>query len=478
MSEQTAFKDPWLQTQFVEGGVNADAAIRNLTQLNGVPIKELERRMRPAGAGGNLPGMRSYDGFLGQNESLLEALVGQNQIVREAGFTHQELASWLKLAMDREEEGSKRFEYNGMTFTVDLLTTLCAGQTSPFANGQKSDAEAVGWDGEYVLRNHSTGRKLEFTPQIAEWIRKYGFYEGFETPYHVSPKDIIDIFTRKDRIFNTLGEITQLQADKRMNEGWHFAACGTVDEAKTHSQIGEYVTRALDDIKPYAYRQSQNDLVEVISDNSLIVCRFFQQSPFIKSEIGLAVYDTSNRRLLYRSDDSEVFEMQRVENEDGSTRLVTTHLDHKGLPSKHKRWISATPDSNGCQIFERGEIFQLVSLESLFQYGKVTVDSQDSMTRYENQDVVLFFQGFHRIGHAIGCCYVQDKRTGKRSLLRLNHDSMVKLLGNDVQGVSGVSKVTDVHLFKAAVEFTVHVGNKPFDLEMNLHDQSFRKSRR
>jgi hypothetical protein len=478
MKEKSARSDSVTQNQFVEGGVSTDVAIQNLTQLNGVSISELEERMRPAGAGGNFPGMRSYDGFLGDDESLLEALVKQNQMVREAGFTHQELASWLKLAMDREEEGVKRFEYNGMTFTVDLLTTLCAGQTSPFANGEKSDTELVGWDGEYVLKNHSTGRLLEFTPQIAEWIRKYGFYEGFETPYHVSPKDIIDIFTRKDRIFHTLGEITQMQADKRMNEGWHFTACGTVDEAKTHSQIGEYVTRALDDIKPYAYRPSQNDLVEVISDNSLIACRFFQHSPFTKSEIGLAVYDASSRRLLYRSDDSEIFEMERIKNEDGSTRLVTTHLDHKGLPSKHKRWISAKPDQNGCQIFERGEIFQLVRLDYLFEYGRTTVDSQDILTRYENPNVAFYVQGFHKLGQAVGCVYIHDKSNGHRSRLALTGESLTKLLGNEVQGVTGVSQVTDVHLLKGAVEFTVHVGNKPFDLEMNLHDQSFRKSGR
>ena len=48
--------------------------------------------------------------------------------------------------------------------------------------------------GIYIVTDIQTGKKIEFTPNIPRWIQKWGFYEGFETKYHVDPLKIIDFF--------------------------------------------------------------------------------------------------------------------------------------------------------------------------------------------------------------------------------------------------------------------------------------------
>src|SRR5689334_6137986 len=78
----TAAKDP--KTGFTVGGKNATSLIPSLTELNGRPIAELEKDMRP--------GESSAKGFLGARERLLDILAEDNKyVVDTLGRTHQEL---------------------------------------------------------------------------------------------------------------------------------------------------------------------------------------------------------------------------------------------------------------------------------------------------------------------------------------------------------------------------------------------------
>ncbi len=74
---------------FVIGGSNTNETIYKLTAINGVPITELEAKMRPK--------QESLAGFLGEDEKLLDVLVMDNTTVKEAGLTHQKVAHPLKL---------------------------------------------------------------------------------------------------------------------------------------------------------------------------------------------------------------------------------------------------------------------------------------------------------------------------------------------------------------------------------------------
>jgi hypothetical protein len=57
-------------TGFIVGGTNKSELIRSLTQINGIAIADLEKSMRPSAL--------SENGFLGNDERLLDVLVADN----------------------------------------------------------------------------------------------------------------------------------------------------------------------------------------------------------------------------------------------------------------------------------------------------------------------------------------------------------------------------------------------------------------
>jgi hypothetical protein len=187
------------QTGFRVGGTNATDLIRNLTQINGKTIAQLEKDMRP--------GQYSEDGFLGPTESLLDVLAENNQfVVDELGLTHQELARYLQVfarigfiqlgqiteSKDERErdrkwsEKERGFLFHGRRFKVDFLGGTLGSQESPFDDGTQTNCEAM-------VYNLDNGKKLWYSLLVPDMIERYGFYEGKGTRYRVDPREIIEV---------------------------------------------------------------------------------------------------------------------------------------------------------------------------------------------------------------------------------------------------------------------------------------------
>jgi hypothetical protein len=174
----SAEKDP--KTGFIVGGRNATSLVRSLTELNGRPIAELEKDMRP--------GASSAKGFLGARERLLDILAEDNRYVVDAlGQTHQELALHLRVAAAiGEKKNLQNFVYHGRRYRITLEYTL-GYQDSPFNDGTRTSGDAT-------LENLSNGKKLHYSLLVPDMIERYGFYEGHGTPYRIDPKKIVDVF--------------------------------------------------------------------------------------------------------------------------------------------------------------------------------------------------------------------------------------------------------------------------------------------
>jgi hypothetical protein len=208
-------KDP--ATGFMLGGKNPTALVKSLTQINGRSIADLEKEMRP----GNMTLAGSVQGFLGNDESLLEVLAADNQtIVEELGLTHQELArhlhaiaalgSWLRHCGKEGEE----FVYLGSKFKVSLRS-FKGYQYSPFHDGTKTDTDME-------IENVATGKKLSCSLLVPYMIERYGFYEGKGTRYRVDPREIIEVLD-----FLKAKIKTQQSADKLLSYGYSPAALKT-----------------------------------------------------------------------------------------------------------------------------------------------------------------------------------------------------------------------------------------------------------
>jgi hypothetical protein len=177
-------KDP--RTGFVVGGKNTTDVIRGLKELNKRSIADLERDMRP--------GKLSTKGFLGAEESLVDLLAADNDLVLgRLGLTHQALARPMLVvgAIARKNLPPKgdetySFRYQGKRFRVSLLTFRGIVH-SPFEDDTKTNNEVT-------VENLDNGKKLKYSLLVPQMIERYGFYEGKGTPYRVEPSDIVTVF--------------------------------------------------------------------------------------------------------------------------------------------------------------------------------------------------------------------------------------------------------------------------------------------
>ncbi len=173
------------KTGFVVGGSNATALIESLTEMNGRPIADLERDMRP--------GASSEAGFLGPNERLLDVLAADNRyVVDRLGLNHRQLARHLhalpaialrRLVNSRALEAE--FPYQGRRFKVTLHPTR-GFQDSPFLDGTRHGTNAT-------VTNLDNGKSLDYALLVPYMIERYGFYEGRGTPYRVEPSQILAV---------------------------------------------------------------------------------------------------------------------------------------------------------------------------------------------------------------------------------------------------------------------------------------------
>jgi hypothetical protein len=170
---------------FIVGGKNPTALIKTLKEINGRPVADLEKDMRP-GAPGEV-GSRA--GFLGPKESLVAVMAADNAyVVDELGLTHQALARPLRVfgaiahrewkeAMDGK---GHEFAYHGRRFRVKAVRYK-GYQESPFLDDTRTDTDVT-------VENLDTKKSLKYSLLVPDLIERYGFYEGTGTPYRVDPK--------------------------------------------------------------------------------------------------------------------------------------------------------------------------------------------------------------------------------------------------------------------------------------------------
>jgi hypothetical protein len=167
-------KDP--KTGFVVGGKNDTALIRKLTEINGISIGDLEKKMRPKAL--------SKVGFLGAEEKLVDVMAADNAyVVDELHLTHQELGRHLQALAAAGDNDA--FNYHGRKYkiTVTLAKNFI---DSPFADGTKTNTDVK-------LHNLDTGKKLQYSLLVPLMIERYGFYEGQDTPFRVDPRYIVEV---------------------------------------------------------------------------------------------------------------------------------------------------------------------------------------------------------------------------------------------------------------------------------------------
>jgi hypothetical protein len=164
------------KTGFVVGGKNDTALIKKLTEINGLTIAELEKKMRPKAL--------SKVGFLGVEENLLDVLAADNAlVVDQMGLTHQDLAWHLRvLAAAGDNEA---LAYEGRKFKI-AVGTAKNFIDSPFADGTKTNTDVK-------LHNLDNGKKLQYSLLVPLMIERYGFYEGQDTPFRVDPKQVVEV---------------------------------------------------------------------------------------------------------------------------------------------------------------------------------------------------------------------------------------------------------------------------------------------
>lgn len=400
------------ETSFRVGGINTERAIRQLADLNGIPMAELERRMRPNKAEGKSPGMYSYDGFLGKDESLVESLLRANQIVIKNCFTHQQLASWLELAMQVNYSGKKNFEYNGMRYEIFHTGTHSKGQESPFRNPNLRNDPEEGWDGLYTLRNLTTGRAINFAPPLCRWIRQWGFYEGFGTPYHVNPQEIIDIFTKKDRVYETWEELTARYKREYQKQGWKKIAITSPDMVLSSNPfLYKALVRYEDDPK------GKEKVVQVLEDDSFLVATLGFYNPFVRFDFSFVVYDKQARRFLAASREVAEFEIKRITG--GRGVVIKTAIRRKDEP-EGEIIVSSEIDKEGWLVRKRGSCTQ-VEEDGLFEGYKgdcPRYSSLDQVEAYRNGRIDFLVQDLEGSG-VICLLYKKDRlaKTAERILL-------------------------------------------------------------
>lgn len=204
---------------FVIGGVNETSAVRNLTEINGIPIAHLEEAMRGgfnstpediedfketfAGTPPNTFGERALtlyvDIFLGPEESLLDILAQDNDAVLSLGLTHQQLAEFLDnfTRIQHPTADASEFVYGQHqgtpfgTFTIGNRSYSMekaggrGGENSPF-NDDLSGAM------DFFVTCLDDSSKIQFGSMQPELIRRYGFYEGRGTAYRIDPRELAE----------------------------------------------------------------------------------------------------------------------------------------------------------------------------------------------------------------------------------------------------------------------------------------------
>lgn len=167
--------------------------------INGIPVSVIEQRMRP--------NMRSNAGFLGEDEKLVDVLKKDQETVNSLGLTHKEIVRPLEdfntqyvLKSVENPDWAKtntKVTINGKDYRMEAQRWFGPIVSPLLAGGDNGDWRKATNSEIYVtLTDEKKGKSRSFSPLAISLIRDYGFYQG-NTPYRVSPEEIVDFFDLK-----------------------------------------------------------------------------------------------------------------------------------------------------------------------------------------------------------------------------------------------------------------------------------------
>ena len=223
-------------------GLHSEQELENTKFITGRSLAEITHLGRPNGL--------SQGGFMAEDETILSVIQSDNQIVRELGLTHPQLAKPLfhilnlmdtDLSLNRWNMAKHHWEnikyifYNGQKVFVDVEDTK-GGQKSIFDDGIEGGFYIKIWrelsseEQQFLQQNygHLSAAEMERLKQLLstmntgemepQYIMRYGFYEG-HTYWRTDPIAIAFIFGLK-----TLSEIEETYDGKLFEKlTTHFA---------------------------------------------------------------------------------------------------------------------------------------------------------------------------------------------------------------------------------------------------------------
>ncbi|NUP27290.1 MAG: hypothetical protein HOQ44_11470 [Nocardia sp.] len=207
-------------TGFVRGGDNPTSRIEQLTEINGYPLDDLERWMRPFDlttwdpAAPNSFG--SVAGYLGTHDSLRQTLARDNDLVRNLGLSHTDLAQAIHVdhTLARRYGVHSYSGEGGHTYTSERTSHSMGPQRSPFRDNTSGmyDSHAT---------NTTTGASVNISELGSHMIERYGFYQGLGTSYRSAPEDIISTFGHLLDRGGGPERLQQVLTEVNTRHGWH-----------------------------------------------------------------------------------------------------------------------------------------------------------------------------------------------------------------------------------------------------------------
>jgi hypothetical protein len=180
-----------VESGFIIGTTNDEAAIMRIFTINGHSMEELDRVLSHVNRGS--PFTRRSHAFLLPGETLVSHMLDARDSVSVHGLTHQDLAIPMKyiLELNRAQYvGSKAdITYRGIPLHV-RVTHYRGGWLTPFDSRNAHT--------EIAVVNKKNRRGCVYCNLTPETVWRYGIYYGIEIPsgisYPVDPEDIISVF--------------------------------------------------------------------------------------------------------------------------------------------------------------------------------------------------------------------------------------------------------------------------------------------
>lgn len=139
------------------------------------------------------PGVLSQDGFLGENESLKEVIEKDAETLKDMGITYDDLANKLDNLIKAAFSSGKKSARVG-NYKIWIIQ-YCGFQICPWTQDIHSGQCTAGGGPDYSsndwkIRNLRTKQEMSGSGLVVHLIREHHFFEGFETPYRVDPREL------------------------------------------------------------------------------------------------------------------------------------------------------------------------------------------------------------------------------------------------------------------------------------------------